>query len=87
MLLRQGQAVKENSRLYNERKGISLNIALVVKIAGVGLLVSIACQILQKTGRDEQATFVSVAGVIIVMLLLVSEIGKLFSTIRSVFGL
>jgi len=85
--LRQGQAVKENSRLYNERKGISLNIALVVKIAGVGLLVSIACQILQKTGRDEQATFVSVAGVIIVMLLLVSEIGKLFSTIRSVFGL
>ena len=85
--MRQGQAVKENSRLYNERKGISLNIALVVKIAGVGLLVSIACQILQKTGRDEQATFVSVAGVIIVMLLLVSEIGKLFSTIRSVFGL
>ncbi|MFA6729508.1 MAG: stage III sporulation protein AC [Eubacteriales bacterium] len=64
-----------------------MNIALVVKIAGVGLLVSIACQILQKTGRDEQATFVSVAGVIIVMLLLVSEIGKLFSTIRSVFGL
>ncbi len=64
-----------------------MNIALVLKIAGVGLLVSIACQILQKTGRDEQATFVSVAGVIIVMLLLVSEIGKLFSTIRSVFGL
>lgn len=59
----------------------------MLKIAGVGLLVSIACQILQKTGRDEQATFVSVAGVIIVMLLLVSEIGKLFSTIRSVFGL
>ncbi|HAN21093.1 MAG: stage III sporulation protein AC [Clostridiales bacterium GWF2_36_10] len=64
-----------------------MNIALVLKIAGVGLLVSIAYQILQKNGREEQATFVSIAGVIIVMLLLVQEISSLFSTIRSAFGL
>jgi stage III sporulation protein AC len=64
-----------------------MNITLVLKIAGVGLLVSIACQILQKTGRDDQATYVSVAGVIIVMLMLISEIGSLFSSIRSVFGI
>jgi len=64
-----------------------LNITLVLKIAGVGLLVSIACQILQKTGREEQSTYVSVAGVIIVMLMLISEIGSLFSAIRSVFGI
>lgn len=64
-----------------------MNITLVLKIAGVGLLVSIACQILQKTGREEQATYVSVAGVIIVMLILISEIASLFSSIRSVFGI
>lgn len=64
-----------------------MNIALVLKIAGVGLLVGIAYQILQKNGREEQATFVSIAGVIIVMLLLVQEINALFSTIRSVFGI
>ncbi|MDD4124969.1 MAG: stage III sporulation protein AC [Eubacteriales bacterium] len=64
-----------------------MNITLVLKIAGVGLLVSIACQILQKTGREEQSTYVSVAGVIIVMLMLISEIGSLFSAIRSVFGI
>jgi stage III sporulation protein AC len=64
-----------------------LNITLVLKIAGVGLLVSIACQILSKTGREEQSTYVAVAGVIIVMLMLVSEIGSLFNAIRSVFGL
>jgi len=64
-----------------------MNIALVLKVAGVGLLVGIAYQILQKNGREEQATFVSIAGVIIVMLLLVQEISSLFSTIRSVFGL
>jgi stage III sporulation protein AC len=64
-----------------------MNIALVLKIAGVGLLVGIAYQILQRNGREEQATFVSIAGVIIVMLLLVKEINSLFQTVRSVFGL
>ncbi len=64
-----------------------MNISLILKIAGVGLTVAVACQILQRSGRDEQATFVSVAGVIIVMLMLVGEISKLFSTLRSVFGL
>lgn len=70
-----------------ERKGISLNIALLLKIAGIGLLVSVAYQILHKSGRDEQATFVSLAGVIIVALLLIAEIDNLFSTIRNIFGL
>lgn len=64
-----------------------MSIALILKIAGIGLVVSVACQILQKSGRDEQATFVTVAGVIIVMLLLADEISTLFSTLKSVFGL
>lgn len=64
-----------------------MNISLILKIAGVGLTVAVACQILQRSGRDEQATFVSVAGVVIVMLMLVGEISKLFSALRSVFGL
>lgn len=70
-----------------ERKGISLNISLLLKIAGIGLLVSVAYQILHKSGRDEQATFVNLAGVIIVALLLIAEIDNLFSTIRNIFGL
>ena len=67
--------------------GIALEISLILKIAGIGIIVSVACQILQKSGRDEQATFVTVAGVVIAMLLLASEIGSLFSTLRGVFGL
>ncbi|MDL2287095.1 stage III sporulation protein AC [Eubacteriales bacterium OttesenSCG-928-G02] len=64
-----------------------MNITLLLKIAGVGLLVSIAYQIFQKSGRDEQATFISIAGVIIVMVFLISEIDGLFRTIRSIFGI
>lgn len=64
-----------------------LGISLILKIAGIGIVASVACQILQKSGRDEQATFVTVAGVVVVMLLLANEISGLFSTLRSVFGL
>ncbi len=64
-----------------------MNISLILKIAGVGMTVAVACQILQKSGRDEQATFVTVAGVVIVMMLLLGEIDKLFSSLRSLFGL
>ncbi len=64
-----------------------MSIGLILKIAGIGLVVSTACQILQKNGRDEQATFAVVAGVVLVMLMLVQEIADLFSALRSAFGL
>lgn len=64
-----------------------MDIAILLKIAGIGLTVSVISQILQKNGRDEQATFVIIAGIVIVMLMLVREISSLFSALRSAFGL
>ena len=64
-----------------------MNIELILKVAGIGILVTVAYQILMKSGRDEQAMLVSVAGIIIVLLMLVNEIGGLFDAIRNVFGL
>ncbi len=60
---------------------------LILKVVGVGLIVSIAYQILVKTGRDEQATLVSISGVILIMLMIVQEISDLFSTVIRLFGL
>ena len=64
-----------------------MKIDLILKIAGIGILVAVASQILSKTGRDEQATLVVVAGIIIVLLMLVGEIGGLFDSVKSIFGL
>ncbi len=64
-----------------------MDISLVFKIAGLGMLVAVSCQILSKVGREEQASFVSVAGIIVALLLLVEEIGYLFDAVRDVFGL
>lgn len=63
-----------------------MDISLIFKIAGIGLLVSVCCQVLSKSGRDEQATMLSVAGIIIVMMLIISELEGLITLISNIFG-
>ncbi|MBR7116727.1 MAG: stage III sporulation protein AC [Clostridia bacterium] len=64
-----------------------MGIELILKIAGVGMIVTVLCQILSKAGRDEQATLVSIGGIVIVLLLLVEQISLLINTLIEVFGL
>lgn len=63
-----------------------MDVGLILKVAGVGMLVTVACQILNKAGREEQSTLVSITGIVIVLLMLIQEIGQLFDTVKSVFG-
>ena len=64
-----------------------MDISLIIKIAGIGMLVSVASQILSKSGRDEQAMLVTIAGIIAALMLLISQIGELFDMIVSAFGM
>jgi stage III sporulation protein AC len=64
-----------------------MDTGLILKIAGIGLLVSVMYQVLSKSGREEQAMLVSLAGVIIILLMLVQELSELINTIRSIFGI
>ena len=68
------------------RKEFPMDISLIIKVAGVGILVSVATQILSKSGRDEQSMLVTLAGIVVVLLLLVDEIALLFDRICAVFG-
>lgn len=70
-----------------EKDGVTVDISLILKAAGVGLIVSVLCQILTKSGREEQAMLLSAAGVVIVLLMVVKELGGLITTIRNIFGL
>ena len=63
-----------------------MDISLILKITGIGILISVACQVLSKCGRDEQATMLSIAGIIIVMLLILTELDRLFDTLSRMFG-
>ena len=63
-----------------------MQVDLIFKIAAVGLLVAILNIVLQRSGREEQALMTTLAGLIVVLVIIVTEIGKLFDTIKSVFG-
>lgn len=64
-----------------------MNIDLLLKIAGVGILIAVLHQILTKAGRDDQAMMTSLAGMVIVLTIVVKEISTLFETVRTVFNL
>lgn len=64
-----------------------MELDLIFKIAAVGIIVAVLNQILEKTDHDEQAMMLTVAGLVIVLMMLIPAIDELFGTIRSVFGL
>ena len=64
-----------------------MDVSVVLKVAGVGLIVAVAHQILSRSGREEMAALVSVAGIIIVLFLLIDRVSELFGSIKTVFGL
>jgi stage III sporulation protein AC len=63
-----------------------MDVSLILKVVGVGMIVTVSCQILSKAGRDEQSMLVSLSGIVLVLLLLMGEIGRLYDTIRGIFG-
>ena len=64
-----------------------MEVGLILKIAGVGIIVSVISMILSKSGKDEQALMVTIGGIVVVMIMLVEEISVLLESISDVFGL
>ncbi len=63
-----------------------MEVTLVFQIAGLGIIVAVLSQLLKRAERDEQALMITIAGLVIVMVMLVNEISELFDTVRSAFG-
>ena len=64
-----------------------MDLSFILKIAGIGMIVAVVCQILSKLGKDDQSTMVSVGGIIFVLILLVEELGGLIEIVKEVFGI
>ncbi|MCD7782554.1 MAG: stage III sporulation protein AC [Firmicutes bacterium] len=64
-----------------------MDATLIIKIAGIGIMTAVTAQILSKSGRDEQATLISIAGIVLVMITLVERISYLFEALETAFGL
>lgn len=64
-----------------------MDISILFKMAAIGIVITVICQILKKSDRDDIATFVSIVGLIIVLAVVVGMVGDLFEQIRDIFGL
>ena len=75
------------SIVYHCVIGSNMGIEVVFKIAGIGLIVSILNQVLKSAGKDEIATLTTLAGIVVVLLIVVELINELFFNIQNLFGL
>ena len=64
-----------------------MDIDLIFKIAAIGIIVAVLNLLLKRAERDEQSMMTTLAGLIVVLLMIVRQIGNLFETIKEVFGL
>ena len=64
-----------------------MEVDLIFKIAAIGILVAVLNQVLSRAGRDEQAMMTTLAGLVVVLMMVVQEIANLFDLVKNLFGL
>ena len=63
-----------------------MDISVIFRLAAIGIIVTVVCQLLKKSDRDDISTVVSIAGLVIALTIAVTMIGDLFDVIRDIFG-
>jgi stage III sporulation protein AC len=66
---------------------MGLDVSIIFKIAAIGIIITVVCQILKKSDRDDIAMYVSIIGVILVLTVVIGMIGNLFTEIKDLFEL
>ena len=64
-----------------------MDVELIFKIAAIGIVVAVIYRLLVQSGRDEQALMVTIAGLVVVLVMIVNKISELFETIKNLFEL
>ena len=64
-----------------------MEIDLILKVAGVAMIITVVCQVMSKAGKDEQSTLVSLVGTVVILLLVADKLGEIITTLRNIFSL
>jgi len=64
-----------------------MEVDLIFRIAAIGIIIAVLNQVLSRAGRDDMATMTTLAGVVVVLMMIIPEISTLFDTVKTVFGL
>ena len=72
---------------HKRKRVVHMEVDLIFKIAAIGILVAVLNQVLSRAGRDEQAMMTTLAGLVVVLMMVVQEIASLFDLVKDLFGL
>lgn len=64
-----------------------MDVDFIFKVAAIGIIVAVLNQVLVRSGREDQAMLTTLAGLVVVLLMIINVIAELFSTVKNVFGL
>ena len=64
-----------------------MDVNFIFRIAAIGIIVAVSTQLLVRSGREEQAMMTTLAGLIVVLMMIIQQIDTLFQTIKTIFGL
>lgn len=64
-----------------------MDINFIFKIAAIGIIVAVLNQVLVRSGREEHAMIITIAGLVVVLMMIIPQIAELFSTVKSIFDL
>ena len=64
-----------------------MDVDLIFRVAGIGIIVAVLNQLLARSGREEQALLTTIAGLVVVLVIVVQQIGELFELVKSIFSL
>ena len=65
----------------------NMDVELILKVAGLSLIITVVCQIMSRAGREEMSTMLSLSGMVMILLLIAERIAQLINTLRGAFGL
>ena len=64
-----------------------MDVELILKAAGVAMIITVVCQVMSKVGKEDQSALVSLVGTVVVLLLVASKLGELVNSLRDIFSL
>lgn len=64
-----------------------MDVDMIFRIAAIGIIVAVLHQLLVRSGREEQALMTTIAGLVVVLMMIISQISQLFTTVKNTFGL
>jgi stage III sporulation protein AC len=70
---------------WRKKENVAMGVDLIFRIAAIGILVSILNQVLIRSGREEQAMLTTLAGLVVVLMMVIKEIVNLFDTVKAIF--